>query len=114
VRRAELAEAVAAEKGASILTSEDGALAQIVAAELRAATGKDVRSLLGGNEAWKAAGFTVEKGGLGAEEGGDLPDKYALEPERRNALFREYLNWEVSLVERLTNDQDAKATFRLA
>lgn len=114
LRRADIAEAVATEKGAVILSSEDGALAQIVAAELRAATGKDVRSLLGGNDAWKAAGLPVEKGGIGPEEGGDLPDKYALAPERRNALFRDYLNWEVSLVERLTNDPDAKATFRLA
>ena len=99
--------------GVSVLTSEDGVLAQIRAAELRAITGKDVRAVLGGTNAWKAAELPLEKGGLDPEAGADLPDRYALEPERRNALFRDYLDWEVGLVSRLSNDPDAQATIRL-
>ncbi|MBZ9655253.1 rhodanese-like domain-containing protein [Phyllobacterium lublinensis] len=113
IRRPELEAAVLAVAGVSVLTSEDGVLAQIRAAELRAITGKDVRAVLGGTNAWKVAELPLEKGGLDPEAGADLPDRYALEPERRNALFRDYLDWEVGLVARLTNDPDALATIRL-
>lgn len=113
LRRAELETAVREASGTVVLTSENGVLAQVLAADLREATGQDVRAVLGGNDAWRGAGLPVEKDGIEPEAGADLPDKYALEPSRRNSLFRDYLEWEVSLVERLTNDPDAQATFRL-
>ncbi len=113
VRRDELDRAVLAEDRAVVLISEDGSLAQAIAARLRELTGKNVRALVDGTKGWKDAGLALDSGGIGTEDGADLPDKYALAPERRNALFRDYLGWEVSLVELLSQDPDAQATFRL-
>ena len=47
---------------AIVLTSPDGALARLAAAELAGNAGVAVMALAGGTDAWKAAGFRLESG----------------------------------------------------
>lgn len=111
--RPDLFEAIVATDGVVVITSEDGLIAGIAAPPIRERLGRDVRVLLGGTQAWRTAGLPLDKGGLADEAGGDIPDRYALPPARRNALFRDYLDWEVGLVAKLTADPDAQAKFRI-
>jgi len=112
--RARLAEAL--EKvpaaGELVLTSEDGAIARYAAAELR--TRRPVKVLAGGTAAWTAARLPLETGmGPLASE----PDDVALSardrpPAERERYMREYLAWEIDLVNQIARDSDCR--FRLA
>jgi rhodanese-related sulfurtransferase len=99
-------------QGELVLTSEDGTLARFAAAEL--GTRRPVRVLAGGTTAWKAAGLPLETGmGPLANE----PDDVAVSardrpPEERERYMREYLAWEVDLVNQIRRDADSR--FRLA
>jgi rhodanese-related sulfurtransferase len=99
-------------QGELVLTGEDGAIARYAAAELR--TRRSVKVLAGGTAAWKAAGLPLETGiGPLASE----PDDVAVSardrpPEERERYMREYLAWEVDLVNRITRDGDCR--FHLA
>jgi rhodanese-related sulfurtransferase len=98
--------------GDLVLASEDGAIARYAAAELR--TRRPVKVLAGGTAAWKAAGLPVETGmGPLASE----PDDIAVSardrpPAQRERYMREYLAWEVELVNQIARDSDCR--FRLA
>jgi len=92
-----------------LLTSRDGVLARTVAAELAGSTGRDVRAIAGGTDAWIAAGLPT---GLGAEKvltGDDdhwySPYSYA-DLAKRDAGFRAYLDWELGLVAQLKREGD--------
>ena len=111
--RARLAEALdkLPAQGDLVLTSEDGRIARYAAAELR--TRRPVKVLAGGTAAWKAAGLPLETGmGPLASE----PDDVALSARERLAdrerYMREYLAWEIDLVNQIARDQDCR--FRLA
>jgi rhodanese-related sulfurtransferase len=97
--------------GELVLTSEDGKLARFAAAELRSR--RPVKVLAGGTAAWKAAGLPLETGmsRLASE-----PDDVALSarerPGDRERYMREYLAWEVALVNQIGRDEDCR--FRLA
>jgi len=112
--RARLAEALAKlpAQGELVLTSEDGRVARYAAAEL--ATRRPVKVLAGGTAAWQAAGLPLETGmGRLATE----PDDVALSardrpPAERERRMREYLAWEIDLVNQITRDGDCR--FRLA
>ncbi len=111
--RARLAEALdkLPAQGDLVLTSEDDKLARYAAAELRAR--RPVKVLAGGTAAWKAAGLPLETGmGPLASE----PDDVALSARERTAdrerYMREYLAWEVNLVNQIARDADCR--FRLA
>jgi rhodanese-related sulfurtransferase len=112
--RARLAEALAKlpAQGALVLTSEDGTTARSAAAELN--TGRPVKVLAGGTAAWQAAGLPLDTGmGPLASE----PDDVALSardrpPAERERYMREYLAWEVELVNQIARDSDCR--FRLA
>jgi rhodanese-related sulfurtransferase len=99
-------------QGELVLTSEDGKLARFSAAELR--TRRPVKVLAGGTAAWKAAGLPLETGmGPLASE----PDDVALSardrpPAERERYMREYLAWEIDLVNQIAGDADCR--FRLA
>jgi rhodanese-related sulfurtransferase len=88
-----------------VLTSSDGVIARLAAEELAAATGKDVRVLAGGTAAWRAAGRPLE---VGVDRLGSRPDDVALKAFERTdnpeAAMREYLQWEVGLVEQVRRD----------
>ncbi|WP_454726536.1 MULTISPECIES: rhodanese-like domain-containing protein [Cupriavidus] len=98
-----------------VVTSADGVLAQAVAAELRRASGRDVRALLGGNARWQALGLPAEAAPAGSAAAarvltGDEDawySAYAYEDEaRRKAEMHAYLNWEIGLVDQLGRDGD--------
>jgi rhodanese-related sulfurtransferase len=112
--RARLAEALEKlpAQGELMLTSEDGVIAGYAAAELR--THRPVKVLAGGTAAWKAAGLPLDTGmGPLASQ----PDDVALSardrpPAERERYMREYLAWEVDLVNQIGRDADCR--FRLA
>jgi rhodanese-related sulfurtransferase len=111
--RARLAEALNKLPGGGelILTSEDGTIARYAAAELR--TRRPVRVLAGGTAAWKAAGLPLDTG-MGPLA--SRPDDVALSardrPADREHYMREYLAWEVNLVNQIAHDTDCR--FRLS
>ena len=90
-----------------LLTSPDGVLARVVAAELALRTGRDVRALVGGTAAWVAAGLPT---GSGAENVLTGDDDHWFSPYHhadlalRDAGFRRYLDWEIGLVEQLVRE----------
>ena len=91
--------------GTLVLTSEDGALAQLAAAEIGAT------ALAGGTAAWAAASPLAGGPGRMADE----PDDVWLRPYERNvsadqarAAMNEYLTWEVNLVQQIARDGTAR------
>jgi rhodanese-related sulfurtransferase len=98
-------------QGELVLTSEDGTLARFAAAEL--GTRRQVRALAGGTAAWTAAGLPLETGmGPLASEPNDVAvSARDRPPEERERYMREYLAWEVDLVNQITRDADYR--FRL-
>ena len=98
--------------GDLVLTSKDGTIARFAAAELRIR--RPVKVLAGGTAAWKAAGLPVETGmGPLASE----PDDVSVSardrpPAERERYMREYLAWEIDLVNQIARDRDCR--FRLA
>jgi rhodanese-related sulfurtransferase len=99
--------------GELFLTSEDGVVARFAAAEVGRLAGRPVKVLAGGTAAWKAAGLPLE---TGFEKCADEADDVALSarerPAERERHMREYLAWEVDLVNQIAGDGDCR--FRLA
>jgi rhodanese-related sulfurtransferase len=99
-------------QGELVLTSEDGTLARYAASEL--STSRPVKVLAGGTAAWQAAGLPLKTGmGPLASE----PDDVALSardrpPAERERHMREYLAWEIDLVNQIARDTDCR--FRLS
>ncbi|MFO1081093.1 MAG: rhodanese-like domain-containing protein [Reyranellaceae bacterium] len=91
-----------------VLTSEDGILARYAAAEA-AALGRSAAWLAGGSAAWTRDGHPLE---AGFERVLDEPDDvwYAPRDRRtdRERHMREYLAWEIDLVNQLQSDEDAR------
>ncbi|CAO3359054.1 rhodanese-like domain-containing protein [Azospirillum melinis] len=97
--------------GPLVLTSGDGTLAAFAAAEIAGRIDRPVLVLAGGTRAWRAAGLPLVPG-----EGEPLdPFEDAwLTPYQardRHAAFRDYLAWEIGLVEQL--ERDGTARFRV-
>jgi rhodanese-related sulfurtransferase len=98
-------------QGDLVLTSEDGRAARFAAAELR--TRRPVKVLAGGTAAWQAAGLPLETGmGPLASEPDDVALSARERPADRERYMREYLAWEVDLVNQIGRDEDCR--FRLA
>ncbi len=97
--------------GELVLTSEDGAIARFAAAEIGAR--RRVKVLAGGTAAWQAAGLPLE---TGMAKLADEPDDVSLSardrPAERERYMREYLAWEIDLVNQIARDDDCR--FRLA
>ena len=87
-----------------VLTSEDGTLAHLAAPEA-AALWPDVKVLAGGNAAWFAAGKPTESGVELATTARDdvwyKPYDHASDYKKH---AREYLDWEVALVDQIKRD----------
>jgi rhodanese-related sulfurtransferase len=85
-----------------VLTSEDGVLASLAVAEATALTQAPVRYLAGGNGGWVASRKTLHKG---EEVFLDDPVDVWLKPyergEKSDDSMREYLSWEVDLLEKI-------------
>ena len=113
--RARLASALARlpAEGELVLTSEDGVIARFAAAEIAARAGRRVRVLAGGTSAWKAAGLPLETGmGPLADEPDDVSLSARDRPADRERYMREYLAWEIDLVNQIARDADCR--FHLA
>src|SRR5581483_121228 len=92
---------------AIVLTSPDGALAALAAVELQPLTSVPVMTLAGGTEAWVRAGLPLE---TGAERMTGQGDDVFLSPrergQNREDAMREYLTWEINLVNDMAEDDD--------
>jgi len=92
---------------ATVLTSADGTLAALAAAELQAMASAPVMTLAGGTQAWVQAGLPLE---TGATRMADQADDVFLSPrergQNREDAMREYLTWEINLVNDMANDDD--------
>lgn len=95
-------------RGALVLTSEDGALARLAAAEAEALVDGPVRSLAGGNTAWKAAGYELSTEALMADEAVDQWRKPYERSGDTRAAMSEYLAWETDLLPRIERDGSLK------
>jgi rhodanese-related sulfurtransferase len=89
-----------------VVTSPDGVLARLAAAEVRPLVAATVHALRGGTEAWAAAGRPLR---AGAEHLADVPDDvylrpYDRAPEQVEEAMRDYLRWETALVPQLERD----------
>jgi rhodanese-related sulfurtransferase len=90
--------------GELVLTSEDGVLAGLAAAESHL----PVRYLRGGNAAWEAAGFPLSTDARMADEPLDYwPKPYERADDAKQAM-NEYLSWEVDLLPRIARDGTAR------
>ena len=110
--RARLADALGKvpASGDLTLTSEDGAIARFAAAELRLK--RPVTVLAGGTAAWRAAGLPLETGmPHPADEADDVSLSARDRPADRERFMREYLAWEIDLVNQIGRDADCR--FRL-
>jgi 3-mercaptopyruvate sulfurtransferase SseA len=90
-----------------VLTSDDGRLAALAAPELAATVSAPVMVLAGGTQAWVQAGLPLENG---ATRMADQPDDVFLSPrdrgQNREDAMREYLTWEINLVNDMASDDD--------
>ncbi len=92
-----------------VVAAPEPALAALAVAELRGLVTAPVLALEGGTAAWKEAGFPIEA------DRANPPDEACvdnwLRPYDRNhgveAAMRDYLNWEVELVEQISRDGTA-------
>lgn len=92
-----------------ILTSPDGVLARLAAADLTGRMSTAVVALAGGTQSWVTAGYELEAG----------PSRMASEPvdvvllarergQNREDAMREYLAWEIALVNDMATDDDQR------
>jgi rhodanese-related sulfurtransferase len=104
--RARLDRALAriAPRGLLVLTSEDGTLAALAAAEAAALSGLAVRVLRGGNRAWRKAGLPLSTESRMADEPIDLWLKPYERAQGVAAAMREYLAWETDLLGRIARE----------
>jgi rhodanese-related sulfurtransferase len=90
-----------------VLTSPDGVLAQLAAADLEGIAAAPVQVLSGGTQAWRQAGFPLEQGATRlADEVDDVRLRAREESGDREAAMRAYLAWEIELVNQMVTDDD--------
>jgi len=106
--RARLAEDLAKlpATGAIVLTSPDGTLAELAAADL--AAGKlPVMALAGGTQAWVAAALALEQGATNmASPAIDIRLKAREQGKDIEQAMRDYLAWEINLVNDMADDDE--------
>jgi rhodanese-related sulfurtransferase len=93
-----------------VLTSPDGILAHLAVEEVKACRpGPAVHVLNGGTNAWIAAGLPLSEGMERAiSEADDVWYKPYEQTDAPYEAMRDYLTWEVGLLEKLERDGDAK------
>lgn len=93
-----------------VLTSPDGMLARLALSDAQALTDSGVYALEGGTAGWLQAGHAIETGLV--HIAGPTDDVWYKPYEHRDAqekFMRDYLTWEVALVEQI--ERDGTATF---
>lgn len=92
-----------------VLTSPDGTLARLAATEIVEVAAAPVMVLSGGTEAWRCAGLPLE---TGATRLASEPDDVVLSARERGQgredAMREYLAWEINLVNEMAVDDDQR------
>ena len=90
-----------------VFTSADGVLARLAAVDALAFSAVPVKVLEGGTAAWIAAGYALEQGAT-CIKGTDDDLRYKALDQRENveAAIREYLQWEIDLVNAVASDAD--------
>jgi hypothetical protein len=92
-----------------VLTSPDGALARLAAAELAGAVRAPVMVLADGTQSWIAAAYPVETGATHmASEPVDVVLLARERGQNREEAMREYLAWEIALVNDMATDDDQR------
>jgi len=92
---------------AIVLASPDGALAGLAAADLAKTASVPVLVLSGGTKAWTAAGYPLEEGATHmADEADDVWLSARELGKNREDAMREYLAWEIDLVNQMATDDD--------
>jgi len=92
-----------------VLTSTDGALARLAAADLAATTSIRALALAGGTAAWVGAGLPLETGTTRmASEPVDVVLSARERGQGREEAMREYLDWEIDLVHQMATDDDQR------
>ena len=92
-----------------VLTSPDGALARLAAADLARATSIRALVLAGGTAAWVRAGLPLETGATRmASEPVDVVLSARERGQGREEAMREYLAWEIDLVNQMATDDDQR------
>jgi len=92
-----------------VLTSPDGAVARLTAAELAGSTKALIMVLAGGTEAWIAAGLPLETGRTHMASEPDDVVLWARERgQGREEAMREYLAWEIDLVNQMASNDDQR------
>jgi 3-mercaptopyruvate sulfurtransferase SseA len=91
-----------------VLTSEDGVLANLAAAEAKTLIDAPVRVLTGGNAAWRAASYPLSKDAQMADEAVDQWRKPYERTGDTKAAMNEYLAWEIDLLPRIERDGSLK------
>jgi rhodanese-related sulfurtransferase len=89
-----------------VLTSSDGILARLAAAELPAHGFAEVKVLDGGTEAWRAAGLALTSG---REALADTPNdcwRRPYDPYAGEGARERYLKWEIELVHQIEREGD--------
>ncbi|HEX5320284.1 MAG TPA: rhodanese-like domain-containing protein [Stellaceae bacterium] len=89
-----------------VLTSPDGVLARLAAAELGDAGFAEARVLDGGTDAWRAAGYTLNRD---REAMADTPNdcwRRPYDPYAGEGARQRYLDWETGLVGQLEREGD--------
>jgi rhodanese-related sulfurtransferase len=95
-----------------VLTSPDGRLARLAAAELATSAFAEIRVLAGGTDAWRAAGLPLA---TGREAMADTPNdcwRRPYDPYAGAGARERYLRWEIELVHQLEREGDVG--FRVA
>ena len=95
--------------GTVVCTSPDGTLARFAAADLANLTTAPVRVLAGGTDAWRACGLPVETGLTNMWEPNE--DVYYKPYDGKSQVeqaMRDYLDWEVALMEKIARDSDVR------
>jgi rhodanese-related sulfurtransferase len=90
--------------GALVLTSEDGALAELAVNEAANATDQPVHFLNCGNAAWRAAGRPLSTESKMADEAVDQWRKPYERSGDAKAAMADYLAWEMDLLPRIKRD----------
>ncbi len=89
-----------------VLTSPDGVLARLAAAELEPGGYAEIRVLDGGTDAWRAAGFPTVGG---REAMADIPNdcwRRPYDPYAGDGARQRYLDWETGLVGQIEREGD--------
>ena len=90
-----------------VLTSPDGRLARLAAPELAGIAAVPAVVLAGGTRAWVEAGLPLEQGATHmADEADDVVLSARERNQDREAAMREYLEWEINLVNDMASDDD--------